>query len=288
MRWSATLLVLTVYGSSTAQLPAPKSAPSAAPFIAEKFPVEWYSEAAQDPYHPLPPFNLKNARMPTPATPFSAVTVMSSEVSLAGQPPSVFEQRGASMRDSVGRTRTDEQIDFPDLRNRSVFSARQVEVNDPVSHCSFRWIEPTRTDADKQATVQCFPRSTSVPPDPVQSEIHPDAMEIKMTRQVAETTHPFPGQTLQIEPLGHKVVAGMDAFGVRQTLTDPSMYAGVPLVTEIWWSSEIKEILLAKPIGDPAGRLIIEMTDIKRGDPDPALFYPPAGYKILTAPQMSH
>jgi hypothetical protein len=113
-------------------------------------------------------------------------------------------------------------------------------------------------------------------------------MEAKMTRQVAETTHPFPSQTLQIEPLGQKVVAGLKAFGIRQTLTDPNIYAGVPQVTEIWWSPEIKEILLAKPIGEPVGRYTIEMMDIKVQEPDPALFYPPTGYKIVPASQMPH
>jgi hypothetical protein len=109
-----------------------------------------------------------------------------------------------------------------------------------------------------------------------------------MTRQVAETTHPFPSQTLQIEPLGQKVVAGLKAFGIRQTLTDPNIYSGVPQVTEIWWSPEIKEILPAKPIGEPAGRYTIEMMDIKVQEPDPALFYPPAGYKIVPASKMPH
>ena len=41
-------------------------------------------------------------------------------------------------------------------------------------------------------------------------------------------------------------------------------------------------MLEAKPIGDPAGRFTIEMTVIKRQEPDAALFYPPAGYKIVT------
>jgi hypothetical protein len=87
---------------------------------------------------------------------------------------------------------------------------------------------------------------------------------------------------MQIEPLGEKTIAGVKALGIRQTLTDAHISSGKPQVTEIWWSPEIKEMLEAKPIGDPAGRPTIEMIDIQRNEPDPAQFYPPVGYKIVT------
>jgi hypothetical protein len=285
--------VLIFCARSAAQAPpTSKGLLDAAQPQPDKFPAEWYSEAAQDPYHPLPPFNPLYTSTPTPITPFSAVTVTSSEILAAGGTQTIYGNRTLTMRDSAWRLRTDEERQIVEVgKNGAASSVRvvsQVEVNDPVAHCSFRWVEPARDNAEKIVTVQCQPRSTTVQLPHKQAAAQPDPMEAKMTRQIAETTHPFPGQSLQIEPLGQKVVAGLKAFGIRQTLTDPNMYAGVPQVTEIWWSPDIKEILLAKPIGDPAGRLGIEMRDIKLQEPDSALFYPPAGYKIVPQSQMPH
>jgi phage FluMu protein gp41 len=184
--------------------------------------------------------------------------------------------REFTMRDSAGRTRIERVVDMDGMPAAiaSQITSR-ITVKDVVSHCSFDWVEPATKEADKIAIVQCGPRTVTLQPTV-------DGMEIKMTRQVAETTHPFPWQTLQIEPLGEKVVAGVKALGIRQTLTDTQSSPGQPQVTEIWWSPEIKEMIEAKPVGDTTYRLTIQMIDIKRDEPDPAQFYPPAGYKIVT------
>ncbi len=277
MRLGATVGLLVLCAKLMAQTPpAPTGRLDVAPPPSEKFPADWY--AAQDPYHPAPDGGVVQTNAPVVRAPFSGTTVMSSAVSVPGRPPMKARMRTFTMRDSAGRTRTEEEL-APQMEGMPATPAslvnRQIEVNDVVTHCSFRWVEPARTEADKTASVQCGPRTVTM---------QPDGMEGKMARQVAETVHPFPWQTMQIEPLGEKVVAGVKALGIRQTVTDAHMNAGQPQVTEIeiWWSPEIKQMVEMKPIGDPAGRPAIEMTDIKRGEPDPALFYPPAGYKIVT------
>jgi hypothetical protein len=287
MRWSATVFMLGLCGSLVAQTQAATSAPSS-----EKFPSEWYAESAQDPYHPLPPYNPLYATASAHIAPYSAVTFLFSEPPTSGGTKTTYGGRTLTMRDSAWRLRTDEEVQMGVVGKNgaapSVKVVNQVEVNDPIAHCSFRWVEPAHGDTENTATVQCQPRSTAVPPSQQRPATQIDPTEAKMTRQVAETLHEFPGQTLQIEPLGQKIVAGLKAFGIRQTLIDTNRYSGAPQVTEIWWSPEIKEILLAKPIGEPAGRLGIEMRDIKLQEPDPSLFYPPAGYNIVPASQMPH
>lgn len=276
MRLGATAAALVLCAKLVAQAPpTPTGWLDTAPPPSEKFPAEWYS--AQDPYYPLPDGGVVHTNAPVVGAPFSGTAVMSSEVAVPGRPPMKGRTRTFTMRDSAGRTRTEElapEMDGrptmrPDLGNGQI----RIEVNDVVTHCSFRWVEPARAEADKTASVQCLPRTVTM---------QPDGMESKMTRQMAETVHPFPWQTSQIEPLGEKVIAGVKALGIRQTVTDTHMSAGQPQVMEIWWSPEIKEILEAKPFGDATGRFTIDMTDIKRLEPDPALFYPPAGYKIVT------
>jgi hypothetical protein len=252
--------------------PAPTGRLDTAPPPSEKFPAEWYS--AQDPYHPLPEGGATNSDAPVVGAPFSGTSVMSTEISVPGSAPRFSRMREFTMRDSAGRTRTEEEFEVDGMPAALASQMKkQIEVNDVVTHCSFRWVEPARSEAEKTATVQCLPRTVT---------LRPDGMESKMSRQMAETDHPYPGVTSQIEPLGEKVIAGVRALGIRVTTTDAHSDAGQPQITEMWWSPEIKEVVEIKPIGDPAGRPTTEMTDIKRQEPDPALFYPPDGYKIVT------
>lgn len=249
--------------------PAPTGWLDTAPPPSVKFPAEWYS--AHDPYHPAPDGGVVHTTAPVVGAPFTGTSVLLTRISPPGEVPRYTRMRAVTMRDSAGRTRTEEEFEMDGMPAVVASqSNRQIEVNDVVTHCSFHWVEPTTTGADRTATVQCLPRTVTLQPD--------DGMESKMTRHVVETLHPGPGETVQIQPLGESVVAGLKAVGIRQTDIIP----GRTLVTEIWWSPEIKETLLMKPIGDTAGEPTIELTDIKREEPDPALFYPPAGYKIVT------
>jgi hypothetical protein len=292
MRLSATVGIFVLCAKLVAQVPPTPTGQLETPPPSERFPAEWYSPQAQDPYHPLPEVEATSSIGSMIGVPFSGTTVMSTRISLPGQAPQFSVLREVTMRDSAGRTRIEQVFDV-DRMPAAIASQmkRQISVNDVVAHCSFDWVEPATKEADKTATVQCFPRpmirrldgTECKQPDRVENK-QPDGMESKMTRQVGETTHPFPWQTLQIEPLGQKNIAGLNAFGIRQTLIDTNMNAGQPQVTEIWWSPEIKEMLKATPVGDSGGRPTIEMIDIKRNEPDPAEFYPPAGYKIVTGP----
>jgi hypothetical protein len=253
--------------------PMPTGWLDTAPPPSEKFPVEWYS--TQDPYHPTPDGGVVHTDAPVIGAPFTGTIVVSGQASVPGRPSVASRMRTVMVRDSAGRTR----IEMLPLEVDGVLARTpggpigKIEVNDAATHCTFGWVEPPQTGVGKAASVRCLPRTI---------RFQADGMESKMTKQVAETLHPFPWQTLQIEPLGEKIVAGMKAVGIRQTLADTQTSPGQPQVTEIWWSPEIKEILVSKPVGDATGRSTIEMTDIKRLEPDPALFYPPAGYKIVS------
>jgi hypothetical protein len=70
-----------------------------------------------------------------------------------------------------------------------------------------------------------------------------------------------------------------------KTITHPGTAQSPSLVTEIWYSADLKELVEMRQIPDPkfaqAGVLTdFQLTDIRRTEPDPALFYPPPGYDI--------
>jgi hypothetical protein len=87
------------------------------------------------------------------------------------------------------------------------------------------------------------------------------------------------------ENLGRKEIHGMTAFGTRSSMTP--LENGGPLAlpettTEIWRSRELDFKLLQVTSGPKYGLRRVELSDLKRGDPDPALFEPPQGYKVET------
>src|ERR1017187_7265456 len=190
MRLGATVGALVLCVKFVAQAPTvPTGRLDTAPPPSEKFPAEWYSE--QDPYHQLPEGGAVHTTAPVVGVPFSGTTVMSTYVDEQGR--MTLKVRIIRMRDSAGRTRTETHglemegmpAQRPDQKNGQI----EVEVKDTVTHCNFTWTEPATTEADKTAAVQCGPRTVTRLPDE-------DGMESKMTRQVAETTHPFPWQTI--------------------------------------------------------------------------------------------
>ena len=87
------------------------------------------------------------------------------------------------------------------------------------------------------------------------------------------------------ENLGQKEINGLTAYGMRWIMTpletiEPS---DLPETTsELWKSKEFDLDLLKVTSGPKYGSDREELSDLQRGDPDPALFKPPPSYKVET------
>jgi hypothetical protein len=87
------------------------------------------------------------------------------------------------------------------------------------------------------------------------------------------------------ENLGHKEIHGLNASGMRWTTTllENGGPSAIPEhATELWKSSEFDLTLLKVTSGPKYGLKRVEISDLQRADPDPALFEPPRGYKVQT------
>jgi hypothetical protein len=84
------------------------------------------------------------------------------------------------------------------------------------------------------------------------------------------------------ENLGHKEIHGLNAFGMRWTMTPLESGGSPETTTELWKSSELDLKLLQVTSGPKYGLQREELSDLQRADPDPALFKPPQGYKVET------
>ena len=86
------------------------------------------------------------------------------------------------------------------------------------------------------------------------------------------------------EDLGTQTIEGVSAQGKRETVTIPAGQIGnerpIEIVTETWFSPELHTMVLRKHSDPRLGDSTYRLTDIKRNEPDAALFQPPPGAKV--------
>ena len=87
------------------------------------------------------------------------------------------------------------------------------------------------------------------------------------------------------EPLGKKMIEGIEAEGRRTTATYPvgMMSNDKPMttVTEYWNSTDLKVTVYMKSESSSTGENLRALINIKRAQPDPSLFQVPPEYKVV-------
>lgn len=191
--------------------------------------------------------------------PFSAVQLTDSVQVLPDgtqlRPPTTVRKL---YRDSQGRTRIEWQ--FPNDRDGPVLA----ELNDPLAGRYF-FIETGRKIAHR----------VDYAPMPRQDDLMPSLL-----------TEPSPsgGAVQKIEPLGPRMIGGLETSGVRTTTTFPvgSIDNNRPVVrTRDLWTSPALRMWLSLQISDPRlGDYIARLTEINREEPEPSLFHVPPEYFV--------
>ena len=99
-------------------------------------------------------------------------------------------------------------------------------------------------------------------------------------------SHQRPGDV--IEDLGSRPMEGVMAVGVRVTATIPVGAIGndqeLKSVTERWYSNDIHALVKSVSTDPRTGTHTFELIRIVRGQQDPALFQPPAGFAVVSVP----
>ena len=96
---------------------------------------------------------------------------------------------------------------------------------------------------------------------------------------------PMPaGGTVNREELGTQVVEGVPATGTRTTTTIPAGAIGneqpLLIVSEQWFSPELKVLVLTKHSDPRTGETIYRLTNILQTEPTRSLFEVPADYTL--------
>ena len=90
------------------------------------------------------------------------------------------------------------------------------------------------------------------------------------------------------EELGTQNIEGVDAEGTRTITTIPAGAIGneraIEITYEKWYSKELQLVVMSKHNDPRYGEQTYRLTNINRSEPDPSLFTPPQGYRLVTEP----
>jgi hypothetical protein len=127
----------------------------------------------------------------------------------------------------------------------------------------------------------------ATPPQIIRDDISKEGDEVFITTTdsapVALRAEGKPAN-VKSESLGTQNIEGVSAEGSRTTLTITAGEIGnelpINVVTETWFSPELKVLVLRKHSDPRQGERIYRLTNINRAEPDRSLFEVPADYTI--------
>lgn len=222
------------------------------------------------------------------AAPYTATATTESTQVLGDGNRIVNKTSGLVARDSQGRTRR--ETDLHRIGPLQVDSPKMVFINDPASHTQYIFTPGSE--------------ATKVVRSDGSSKEGPQILDLRSRgeRRVTEKVMVKAGgphdpqqrkennEQVKHEDLGTQTIEGVSAQGKRETVTIPAGEIGnerpIEIVTETWFSPELRTMVLRKHSDPRLGDSTYRLTDIKRNEPDAGLFQPPAGTKVSVEPML--
>jgi hypothetical protein len=200
--------------------------------------------------------------------PYSAVEVRTSQQVLAAGNVIERQEQTTVYRDSQGRVRRETTRTGPDGQTRT-----RVSISDPVAGVVHELDAKNKTAFTRPA------RFPSQPPSAGASRPRPQGAGGRSAEAQANVKR---------ETLAAQSMHGMMASGSRVTRTIPAGAIGnsqaIETVHEVWMADDLKVPLMTKMSDPRMGTATTELTNINRGQPDPALFQIPSDYTVKEGP----
>jgi hypothetical protein len=224
----------------------------------------------------------------TKSAPFSAVVKSSFEQRLADGNAIHTVTRSHQARDSAGRTMTEMPQGCVRGEDGQMHERLSVNVNDPVTRTSMNW----QMGDDMQPKVAHVYHQPEIPARPVTPRPQPSAEQLAQQQkmvQAARAQQALQQKENQIEDLGTRDFNGVLAHGTRTTRTIPAGEEGndqpLVVINENWRAREMGLTVMTISDDPRRGRTVTEYEELTLGEPDPAVFAPPAGYTVQEQPQ---
>ncbi len=185
-------------------------------------------------------------------------------------------------RDFAGRTRIERPM-FPGIPPNAPNPYRDVVVAiiyDPVA--GYRYTLDSVNHVAHRQKVQVFvpqaSRNIAAAPAPRPAQVQTNAAP-------PPNADPKLRRTISQDSVGTQLINGVQAEGHRTIETIPAEAEGndrpITVVTESWFSPELKLTVLNKRSDPRSGESTVQMLNLSRTEPDPSLFTVPPGFSIV-------
>lgn len=225
-----------------------------------------------------------------PGVPLSAEFISESHQVLQDGNRITRVMKGRIFRDSAGRTRR--EIAAAVTEPPSGF---HVQIRDPIQHALISFCTSSSTPSpcvDRVAHVRQMHFSTPAvsttqagPPATGDAVSTRNALPAQSnTPKVVEPRTGVSSRPTDREDLGSNTIEGFTVHGTKSTRTIPAGAVGndqpIVIVREVWDSPELSMTLQSETEDPQWGHSSLKVTNIKRSEPDPALFQVPPDYTV--------
>ncbi len=223
--------------------------------------------------------------------PFSAETTTEFSQTL-GNGQHIYRKSASSLyRDSEGRTRREQTFDVIGTYGSSGPAKQAIFINDPVAGVSYV-LNPAEHSATRTMTAGLDQESSGLS---LRVERNSGAGGVTMIMngiKIGGDTVEYSAKSealtnMRVESLGTQLIQGVQAEGTRTVVTIPAGSIGndspIEIVSERWYSPELGVVVKSTRNDPMTGDNVYQLTNIRRGDPDPSLFQVPADYTVSPA-----
>ena len=193
-------------------------------------------------------------------------------------------------RDSEGRTRREAQLNLLGAVQQNT-PQKIITIVDPVAGLQYMLDTNAKiarkmplpsgsaSESPKAGGKDVFFYRSIAGGGPASASAGPSAVWIGKGAAGANASAP------NTENLGDETIAGVHATGTRITTTIPAGNMGneqpISVVSENWYSPELKVTVMTKHSDPWAGQLMTQFTNVNTSEPDPSLFTVPSDYKVV-------
>jgi hypothetical protein len=235
---------------------------------------------------------------PVKGAPYSAQGVTETTQTLADGNRIVQKNTATLYRDSEGRERREQTLSAIGPFTAQGDAPQIISISDPVAGVNYS-LNPKEKTAVK-LTDSAPVTLPAVPPGVAGANVKfrvmingagpaapgPGGPQVMIYKGSGVTA----GAAPNVEQLGTKVIAGVQADGTRTTITIPAGQMGndraIDIVDEQWRSPELQVTVLSKHSDPRMGETVYSLMNIDRSEPLLTLFQVPPDYTIEDGPVM--
>lgn len=222
-------------------------------------PPEGHRPPPRGPHADLLSTEMRFGDRPVKGVPYSAQFVSESTRTLSNGTRISRNSTGAVYRDTAGRTRREMTLGAVGPIVVEDGPKQMVFINDWVARVHYALDVASRTA--RKLPLRDVPEGVPAP------------------------IYAGPDDLPKIEELGKRMVEGVEAEGVRSTVTVPAGRVGndrpLEFVSERWYSPELQLVVLSIHKDPYVGDNTYRLTNINRAEPAASLFEVPADYKVV-------